>query len=157
MSDFRPSVIMDRIRSAFTSIGREDGPKPTRAPVFESNRDAVAWELHIARDLETVARERARQARKAADEAGVTFDHEQDPMKPGTREVIYDGIVLVQVDVRNPSSKVDQKAFRNALEVAGVSPQVIADAERVATTQTKPAHYFTTMLRGAALTGVSNK
>jgi hypothetical protein len=144
-------MIIDRIVSAFASLGRNGATKP---PTFERNSSAAAWEYHVASALETSARARKQAAVKTCIETGVMFDHVAEPLPPGTERIIYDNdLVQMQVKVNKPTESIDHKAFCNALEAEGVDVRIIAAAALRATKTNKAAHAFRTIMKGGTESG----
>ena len=93
------------ITSAFAAIGRTGD---TAMPRSRKNTEAIAWEYHTSIILEREAAARRKHAQRAAIKAGIIFDHEAEPMEPGTNARIYVGdVVAIDLTVANPAEKLD--------------------------------------------------
>jgi hypothetical protein len=142
---------MDAINTTFASIGNANG---MRMPKSDDNRESAAWDLFMAHHLVALAAKRKTVAEQAAVKAGVIIDKEKTPRPAGTREVCFSGnAVSVSLEVRNASPRVDTDKMADYLIAHKVSPALVHDAMVTATSLTKPAHVFTTMLVVSDATG----
>ena len=136
--------LVDAINTSFAALGNANG---MRMPKSASNKEPAAWELWVSHHVLALANKRREQAEKEAILAGVIFDKDKNPRSGGTREVLYSGdVVSVALEVRNGSTRVNPVAFQEYLRNHGVSAKLLKEAEEAATTTTKPAHVFSTML-----------
>jgi hypothetical protein len=143
LSSRAKNKLVDAINTCFASIGYAAGMK---MPKCESNLASIAWEYFVAKHVLSLANKRKDNAEKAAIEAGVLFDAEKNPHQPG-REVAFNGeIVVVAVEVKKPSERVNIIVFAQALAAQGVKQSVIDSARTAATTTSRPAHVFTPYL-----------
>lgn len=144
LSSRQKNKLVDNINVAFDSVGSSNG---TRMPKCESNLAPVAYEYWLAQHLASRANKRKEQAEKRAIDAGVLFDKDKHPREPGTRETIYAcEIVSVNVEVRNPATRVDVSALLKFLAEKGVNQKLLDVALEQAQTRNKPAHVFTSAL-----------
>ena len=136
--------LVDSMNVVFTNIGHAAGMK---MPKSERNDESAAWELFVAQHLMSMATKRKDTAEKDAIAAGVIIDKEKDPKPEGTREVIYNGdVVSIALEVRAAGSRVAANIMMDYLASKGVSQKLLAEALAAATTKSRPAHVFTTML-----------
>jgi hypothetical protein len=144
LSSRTKNKIVDLINTTFASLGHANG---MRMPKSGNNLEPYAWDLWLAHHVLSLATKRKEQAEKAAIAAGVIIDKEKHPRPGGTREVVFNGdVVSVSLEVRYPSARVDAVKMAEYLTAHGVSSTVVSDAMSHATTMTKPAHVFSTML-----------
>lgn len=134
----RSSAIADGMRELLRNIGTN-----IRIPKGKGNKCAIAWNLYRTYILQSYATAMYNDAKKDALKAGVLFDHEKNPMEPGTKARIYDDtIVCVDVEVRSPYEQIDAKKMAAFLSGRGV-PQADLDAAlKFASSMTKAPHVF---------------
>ena len=144
LSSKTKNKLVDAVNVAFAAVGRSNG---TKMPKAEGNREPLAYELWCAQHLASLATKRKEQAEAAAIAGGVIFDKEKNPKEGGTKEVIYNGeIVVVSVDVRNGATRVDAAAMATYLMEHNVAPLLVQEAMSYATKHNRPAHVFNSML-----------
>jgi len=149
MSSNRPSMILDAVKEAFNSMGQISKYKTMNPPAGLSNTGQIAWEYHVASELERLARARKQHAHELCVDAGVMFDHIKHPKPPGTEEIIYDDdFVQVQVKVNKATEVVDQKQLMIELQKRGVPLTTLRESAEAATRYNKAAHMFRTILKG---------
>lgn len=137
--------IMDTLNLAFSAIGTTLNTRPPKLP--KNNTAPYAWELFVANHLYTMATARRKKAREQAIQVGVLFDHEKEPREPGTDEIVYeDDHVVVTLAVNNPATRINPDLLVNYLD-GKVDAELLRDAVRHATFQTRPAHEFKTIMR----------
>jgi len=100
-------------------------------------RERVAYEFMVAGELESAARKRLQDAKKAAEE------HELfnglDKIGPGQSATLWTGqFTSVHVTVNNPTTRTDMTQLKNELRKRGVSQDVIDAAADAATKTNKP-------------------
>ena len=136
--------LIDGMNTSFAAIGHSAGMK---MPKSENNNESAAWEFFVAQHLMSMATKRKDVAEKDAITAGVIIDKEKEPKPEGTREVIYNGdVVSVALEVRTGGTRVAANVLIDYLESKGVSKKLLAEALAAATSKSRPAHVFTTML-----------
>ena len=145
----RSSEIRDNIRTAFYAIGNTPQTRPTRPS--ERNDGAIAYEYFVSYRLASEAETRKKKAVAQAVEAGVIFDHNKDPLPPGTSQhIVYHGDqVLILCNVANITDKVDWEAIVTDLisskKVALKDIEVLAKKHTVPKAE-KGAHTFSSTL-----------
>jgi hypothetical protein len=98
-----------KIAKAFDNIGKSNG---TVAPHTDSNQFAVAYEYFVADQLESAAKKRKEQAKKAAAEAGIL----EFKKTPGTTEMCWENELLaITAKTNNAAEKLDADLLRNEL------------------------------------------
>ena len=151
MTSAQANKLTANINAAFDKIGTGNGTQPPKHPGEQgktANTDPIAYEYHVASQLERIAKKRKENAEKACIRADVLFDSEKKPRKAGTNETIYTGVdVAITLAVNNPSERLDPKIFIDELIEAGVDAELINRAKEVATKLTRAPHKFTSTLR----------
>jgi hypothetical protein len=138
------NLLTNKLNQAFDKIGRSNG---TSMPHSERNTENVAWELHVARHLSSLADGRKKAATKAAIQSGVIFDYENNPKPAGTTESVYNGdVVSVNVLVKKGRAILNSDSFINDLLNAGVDRALVGKLVDKHTKLSAPAHNFTTAL-----------
>jgi hypothetical protein len=138
------NTLVDKLNTCFAKLGTSNG---TGMPKSSSNAEPLAWELWCAHHILTLANKRKEKAEQAAVKAGVIPDKERDPQPAGTKSVIYNGeVVSIGLEVRQPSTRVSTDKLLNYLADHGVHQELLERAVESATSTTRPAHVFTTML-----------
>jgi hypothetical protein len=136
--------LTDTINTCFAKIGSANG---TKMPTSGNNMEPVAYELWCAHHLATLANKRKAQAEAAAVREGIINDKEKDPRPAGTREVQFNGdVVSVMLEVRQPATRVDAEKLVDFLTNKGVNLKWLQEAVDFASSETRPAHVFSTML-----------
>jgi hypothetical protein len=144
MSTRTKNKLTDAVNTCFAKIGSANG---TKMPPSERNDEPIAYELWLAHHLASLANKRKQQAEASAVAAGIINDKEKEPKPAGTREVLYNGnVVSVQLEVRQPSTRVDADKLLNYLTQRGVNIKLLQEAVAQASSETRPAHVFSTML-----------
>ena len=145
MTSVQANKLTNAINSAFGKIGDSNG---TKLPKTESNTDPIAYEYHVASQLDRIAKKRKENAEKACIKEGVMFDSTEHPRKAGTNETVYTGDnVVISVSVNNATDRLDTKMFIAELIEGGVDRALITRAEEVSTKKTRAPHKFTSTLR----------
>lgn len=135
--------LIDNINVAFSRIGNTNG---TQMPESFDNKEPIAWDLFVAQHLRSLADKRKEAAEKAAAQAGVINDKDTNPLPQG-RAVLHAGdVVVVQVEVRKPTERVNVDKLIGYLTRNGVKPSLLDEALIMASTTTKPAHVYTSAL-----------
>jgi hypothetical protein len=130
--------VRDKVHLALAKIGTSNG---TKLPEEASNTDPLLHELYIASEIKSHADKRHKLAKAAVEESGL---FNPDDVAIGSTQQVVDGTVYaLNLQVKNPVSKVDSKKFKTALTLAGVSQEIIDKAEADATTQNAPAKVYT--------------
>lgn len=135
--------LIDTVNVMFSKIGTTNG---TTRPETKNNRAPIAWELWVSSHLASVAKGRYEQAKKAALNAGIIFDHFKTPHEPGYEHIYEDDVVEVWLKVNKPSRSYDVDKLCSYLIGRGVSKKAINEALVHASTQGKAAHTFTASL-----------
>jgi predicted lipoprotein len=136
--------LTDTVNTCFAKIGAVNG---TKMPASGNNREPIAYELWLAHQLATLANKRKTRAEAEAVKAGIINDKEKEPKPAGTREVLFNGdVVSVQLEVRQPTTRVDHEKLVDFLVNKGVNLKWLQEAVEHASTETRPAHVFSTML-----------
>jgi hypothetical protein len=136
--------LVDMMNMSFTNIGHTTGMK---MPKSDNNNEHAAWELFVAQHLLSMATKRKDTAEKDAIAAGVIIDKEKAPKPEGTREVIYNGdVVSISLEVRTGGTRVSVNVMSDYLAEKGVPQKLLMEAMAFATSKSRPAHVFTSML-----------
>ena len=136
--------LIDKINTVFATIGKGNG---TRMPTSQDNQEPVAWELFVAKHLDSLAGKRKDAAEKAAVRAEVIVDKETNPQPEGTKTVEYTGEnVQVLLSVKTGATRVDASKVHAYLLSKGVDKGLLDDAITHATTKNRPAHEFSAFL-----------
>jgi hypothetical protein len=144
MSSRQRNTLVDKLNTSFAKLGTANG---TVMPKSTSNLEPIAWNLWCAHHLATLANKRKERAEADAVKAGVIIDKEKDPQPAGTRTVLYNGdLVSVALEVRQPATRVSTDKVIEYLANHGVPGGLLDDAVAHATSTTRPAHVFSTML-----------
>lgn len=132
--------LMDAINVAFGDVG---ATPDTRPPKTKDNRGPLAWEYFVADHLAKIAKARLAKAKAAAIKAGILFDHEKFPRKPGDNGLVFTGEqVGVFLTVKTPGKRIDTDKLYEALIARNVSERILNEAYEYAEYFTKPAHEF---------------
>lgn len=147
-----PNTGNAKIVKAFTAIGDEKSRPKFVAPEGSNDPNryvvnaAIAYELHVARTLASLADKRKKEAEAVAEEAGVTAG--KDKVQIGTTEELYSDIwTSVSVQVTNPRVDIDPRALVTSLKVQGVDETIINIALKKAERESKPPCKLITSLR----------
>ena len=141
----RATSTTESLNGAFREIGYGPG---TAMPHCRVKHEPAAWEYHVASHLLRIAETRRKRAHAAAVRAGVIFDHERAPEPVGTNRLVYSGpLVEIGVAVAAPIEGIDHAGFVADLLRAGVKPALVKRLTTKHTTETRPAHKFTSSLR----------
>ena len=139
--------VSDALTASFAEIGVATSIMQPRS---RKNTEPFAWEYHVASLLLRLAEARRRRAIKAAVGAGVIFDHEKEPLAPGSDQVVYAGdVVEIRVAVATPASVLDVPAFLADLAKAGVKPALITRLTNKHTHDNRAPHKFTSSIVAA--------
>jgi hypothetical protein len=145
--------IVDAINVAFDAIGVDVLTKMPK-PKMRDNKSPIAWEYYVADHVAARARARLNNAKRAAINAGVIFDHEKFPRDPGTNEPVFSGEhVVVWLEVKTPATRVSADKMSEFLIAKGVDAKLIADAYASASSKTRPPHEFKVSLVAGETTG----
>ena len=150
MSTRTKNKLTDAVNTCFAKIGTTNGSK---MPPSSRNDESIAYELWVAHHLTSLANKRKVAAEALAAREGIINDKERDPRPAGTKEVIYNGdVVSVQLEVRQPATRVDAEKLLDFLTTKGVNLKWLQEARQHASTEMRPAHVFSTMLITDGLT-----
>ena len=137
--------LTNAINKAFDKIGKANGTDMPKSP---NNADPIAYEYHVASQLERIAKKRRELAEGACIKSGVLFDKEKQPRVSGTKESVFIGdVVVINLEVKGAAARVDAKLLIDELREAGVDGELLDRAVEVSTKHNRPAHQFSTMLR----------
>ncbi len=145
MLDATNAVIkVGMINAAFAEIGVTAN---TVMPCSRKNTERLAWEYYVASHLLRIAEARKKLAVKAAVNAGIMFDPEQQPMVVGTNALVYAGdVVEISVSVATAATKLDITGLFADLVTHRVKRELL---DRLAAKHTKThraPHTFTSSL-----------
>lgn len=134
------SSYLSRLRQAFDRIGTTNG---TTVPPTKRNTDSLAWELYRATELERYAKQRKDAAAKACIDAGLMFDHKENPLPAGTEQTIYDGeIVQITVKVNNAAPRFNSSKLKAEMIRNKISSEIADKVYQACLVDGSPAHTF---------------
>ena len=141
--------LLSAVHQAFQRIGNRNGhafpEQDWSAPADMTNeqvqamfdREQAAYEFMVAGELESAARKRLQDAKKAAEE--YELFNGLDKIGPGQSATLWTGqFTSVHVTVNNPTTRTDMTQLKNELRKRGVSQDVIDAAADAATKTNKP-------------------
>lgn len=128
------------ITDAFADIGVSI---ETSMPRSRGNKEPLAWEFLVARELKRLADARDKKAVREAVKAGVMFDPEKQPLVTGASAVVYAGdVVQISVDVGTPQARVDTVELVADLIAAGVNRAMLTRLVAKHTHESRAPHRF---------------
>jgi hypothetical protein len=137
------------ITDAFAEIGTVSRTAMPRCTLKAAAlaRALAAWKLHIAGQLRRLAESAWQQALAGAIKTGTIPDAAKAPEPVGTDRIVYAGpVVCIRLVVAKPIEVVDHLAYVAELLEAGVNPALLRKLAKRHTTETRPAHRFSTSL-----------
>ena len=145
----RAVVKTQAITDAFAEIGTVSRTAMPRCTLKAAAlaRALAAWKLHIAGQLRRLAESAWQQALAGAIKTGTIPDAAKAPEPVGTDRIVYTGqSVIIRLVVVKPIVQVDHAAYVADALAAGVDPKLLRRLEKKHTSETRPAHRFTTSL-----------
>lgn len=137
------------ITDHFTEIGTVAGTGMPRTTLKATPlaRAVAAWKLHIAGQLRRLAESAWSAALAGAVKAGTIPDTTKNPEPVGTDRIVYAGqSVIVRLVVVKPILQVDHAGYVADALAAGVDAKLLRRLEKKHTSETRPAHRFSTSL-----------
>lgn len=135
------AVLNNKLALQLKSVGEMECPPST------NNAESYAWDYYVANKIEAYGKKAKDAARKAAIKNGVMFDHEKEPLEPGSQQDVYSGdVIRISVAVKQPITKVDGEEFYEALKKIGLVDEKVEKLFLAAHRTSRPAHTFTATL-----------